>query len=54
MKLFLLFPSRSRRHRSMLRDLHAFGLVRVFRQHSIFRLWEPLRESPYGNEDSLD
>jgi len=53
MKLFLLFQSRSHRHRSMLRDLHAFGFVRVFRQHSIFRIWEPLREGPRGVEDSL-
>lgn len=45
MKRFFSFRPRSHR-RSMLRDLHAFGLVRVFRQHSLFRLWEPLRESP--------
>jgi hypothetical protein len=26
--------------RSTLRDLYLFGLVSVFRRHSIFRLWE--------------
>jgi hypothetical protein len=30
--------------RFTLLDLHATGLVQVFRRHSIFRLWAPLRE----------
>jgi len=46
MKRFFTFPSRPQRRRSMLRDLHAFGFVCVFRQHSILRVWEPLRETP--------
>lgn len=33
-------------HRTTLRDLYVSGLVSVFRRHSIFRLWEPLRETP--------
>ena len=49
---FLLRPSRPNR-RALLRDLHAFGLVSVFRRHSIFRLWEPLRETPRNLEDSV-
>ena len=50
MKLFLALKPRPNR-RSMLRDLHAFGIVRVFRRPSIFRIWEPLRESPRDPED---
>ena len=34
------------KHRGTLRDLYTFGLVSVFRQHSIARVWEPLRENP--------
>ena len=45
MKLLLSFTSRPNR-RSVLRDLHAFGIVNVFRRHSILRIWEPLRETP--------
>jgi hypothetical protein len=44
MKFLLSFVSRPNR-RGMLRDLHAFGIVSVFRRDSIFRLWEPLREN---------
>jgi hypothetical protein len=44
MKFLLSFASRPNR-RGMLRDLHAFGIVSVFRRDSIFRLWEPLREN---------
>jgi hypothetical protein len=40
--LFTLKPRTNRR--SLLRDLHAFGIVSVFRRPSIFRIWEPLRE----------
>ena len=46
MKRFFTFTPRPQRRRSMLRDLHAFGFVSVFRQHSILRVWEPLRETP--------
>jgi hypothetical protein len=42
MKFFILRSRPNRR--SLLRDLHAFGIVSVFRRHSIFRIWEPLRE----------
>lgn len=52
MKLFAK-PSRPRTLRFTLLDLHATGVVRVFRRHSIFRLWEPLREtfvSPANSE----
>lgn len=41
---FLLSPLR-KNHRSTLLALHRSGVVRVFRRHSIFRLWEPLREN---------
>ncbi|WP_414660115.1 hypothetical protein [Horticoccus sp. 23ND18S-11] len=52
MKFIFSFKPRSHR-RSTLRDLHAFGLVRVFRQHSFFRLWEPLREQRSREEPFL-
>ncbi|MBL9210704.1 MAG: hypothetical protein JNL92_09575 [Opitutaceae bacterium] len=43
---FLLPLSRPRSpQRSVLLDLHAFGHLHVFRRHSLFRLWEPLRET---------
>ena len=32
--------------RATLRDLYTSGLVSVFRRHSVFRVWEPLRETP--------
>jgi hypothetical protein len=44
MKLFLLPRSRPSR-RSVLLDLHAFGVIHIFRRHSLLRLWEPLRET---------
>jgi hypothetical protein len=44
MKLFPSFTSRPNR-RATLRDLHSFGVIHVFRRHSFFRLWEPLRET---------
>ena len=47
-----LFSSFSRSHRrSTLRDLHAFGIVSVFRRPSLFRIWEPLREHPSRSEE---
>lgn len=52
MNLFRTFVLRKNR-RSTLRDLHSFGLVNVFRRHSIFRLWEPLREHPITNHDFM-
>jgi hypothetical protein len=45
-----LFSSRPNR-RSMLRDLHTFGLLNVFRRPSVFRIWEPLRETPSRSAD---
>jgi len=51
MKFLSLFSLRSNR-RSILRDLHAFGIIRVFRRPSLARLWEPLREQR-GREESL-
>ena len=45
-----LFPRRPNR-RLMLRDLHAFGLINVFRRPSLLRLWEPLRETPRHGDD---
>jgi hypothetical protein len=53
MKLLRSFVSRPNR-RSVLRDLHAFGIVSVFRRHSILRIWEPLRESPRIREESTE
>ena len=39
--------------RSVLRDLYAFGILNVFRRHSIFRIWEPLREVPRSSDEFL-
>ena len=50
MKFFPSFPARLKR-RSLLRDLHAFGIVNVFRRPSIFRIWEPLRELPHTSDE---
>lgn len=44
MKRFLSVRS-SLDHRGTLRDLYTFGLVSVFRRHSVLRIWEPLREN---------
>ena len=52
MKFFFRPLARPNR-RALLRDLHAFGIVSVFRRHSIFRLWEPLRETPRNLEESV-
>jgi hypothetical protein len=41
---FLLVRPRSHR-RTVLLDLHTFGHLHIFRRHSLFRLWEPLRET---------
>lgn len=37
--------------RATLLELHRSGVVQIFRRHSIFRLWEPLREHPARTED---
>lgn len=50
MRFLLSFVSRPNR-RTLLRDLHAFGIVHVFRRPSIFRIWEPLRETPHSSEE---
>jgi hypothetical protein len=50
MKIFLRLRSPFNR-RSTLRDLHAFGIVSVFRRPSLFRIWEPLRENPSRGEE---
>ena len=50
MKRFLSARS-SLDHRGTLRDLYTFGLVSVFRRHSVLRVWEPLREAPSPTND---
>jgi hypothetical protein len=52
MKFLFTFVTRPNR-RSILRDLHAFGIVNVFRRPSIFRVWEPLRETPHTGDEEL-
>jgi hypothetical protein len=41
---FLPKSSSRRPLRFSLIELHATGVIQVFRRHSLFRLWEPLRE----------
>jgi hypothetical protein len=38
-------PAPRRPLRFTLLELHTSGVLRVFRRHSLFRLWAPLRES---------
>ena len=45
--------TRTFRRRSTLLELHRRGVVQVFRRHSVFRLWEPLRENPMRSDDFL-
>lgn len=54
MKLRLPFRPRRRHpnHRSTLHDLYVYGLVSVFRRHSILRVWEPLRETSRRHEEA--
>ena len=52
MKFLFHFLARPNR-RSILRDLHAFGIVNVFRRPSIFRVWEPLRETPRTGDEEF-
>jgi hypothetical protein len=47
--LTLFRPNR----RSVLRDMYAFGIVNVFRRPSIFRIWEPLRETPRTSDELM-
>jgi hypothetical protein len=47
--LTLLRPNR----RSVLRDMYAFGIVNIFRRPSIFRIWEPLRETPRTSDELM-
>jgi hypothetical protein len=55
MKLLTTFrPYRPRQNRrSTLCDLYAYGLISVFRRHSILRVWEPLRETPRRSKDDV-
>jgi hypothetical protein len=39
--------------RSILLDLHHTGVLQVFRRHSIFRVWVPLRENFAHREDAV-
>jgi hypothetical protein len=41
---FLRFFRPRKNHRATLLDLHAFGVINVFRRHSILRVWQPQRE----------
>lgn len=51
-RLKRFFPARTQLdHRGTLRDLYTFGLVSVFRRHSVLRVWEPLREAPSPAND---
>jgi hypothetical protein len=52
MKFLFTFSARPNR-RSILRDLHSFGIVNVFRRPSIFRVWEPLRETPCTGDEEF-
>ena len=52
MKFLFHFLARPNR-RSILRDLHAFGIVNVFRRPSIFRVWVPLRETPRTGDEEF-
>jgi hypothetical protein len=52
MKIFFRTRSSFNR-RPVLRDLHSFGILSVFRRPSIFRIWEPLRENPRPMEEFL-
>ena len=47
-----LLPRPNRR--ATLLDRHRRGVVQIFRRHSIFRLWEPLREHPARTDDFAD
>jgi len=40
----------SKNHRSTLLALHRSGMMQVFRRHSFFRIWVPLREAFTGSD----
>ena len=42
---FFCKPAPRRPLRFTLLELHTSGVIRVFRRHSLFRLWTPLREN---------
>ena len=50
MKLFSRPSPRARTLRLTLLDLHTTGVVSVFRRHSFFRIWVPLRENFASHE----
>ena len=47
-----LLPRPNRR--ATLLELHRRGVVQIFRRHSLFRLWEPLREHPARTDPFAD
>jgi hypothetical protein len=42
-------PTLRSHRRVLLRDLHTFGIVSIFRRPSLLRVWEPLRENHDGH-----
>ena len=50
LKLFLQ-PAPRRTLRFTLLELHSSGVIRVFRSHSLLRVWEPLRENVDAGEN---
>ncbi|MEY2878882.1 MAG: hypothetical protein RLZZ15_1262 [Verrucomicrobiota bacterium] len=48
---FLFHRAPRRPLRSILLELHATGVLQVFRRHSFLRLWEPLRETARPESD---
>ena len=50
---FFTKPAPRRPLRLCLMDLHTSGVLQVFRTHSFFRLWTPLRESFDAEENLL-
>lgn len=43
--------ARRRPLRFTLLELHTTGVLQVFRRHSLFRLWAPLRENFDADQD---
>jgi len=48
---FFAKPAPRRTLRFTLLELHTSGVIRVFRSHSLLRVWEPLRENPDSAEN---
>lgn len=48
---FFTKPAPRRPLRFTLLDLHTTGVIQVFRTHSFFRLWTPLRENFDAEQD---